>query len=52
MALTRPEWQILYEAAIPELDRGKWPVRIAEARPAILDRAGGNIENFVGRRGA
>ena len=33
---TSPEWRHLYEAAVLELDRGRLPVRIEEARRAIL----------------
>lgn len=33
-----PDWRILYESAITELDPKRFAVRIAEARSAILRR--------------
>ena len=33
------QWKQLYEAALLELDKGKMPARITDARRAIHDRA-------------
>lgn len=33
-----PNWRVLYEAAVLELDPEKIPARIAEAQRAVMDR--------------
>ena len=37
--LSNPNWKQLYQSAMVELDAAQVPLRIAEARTAMLDRA-------------
>lgn len=36
---SNPDWKQLYQSAMVELDAAQLPLRIAEARTAMLDRA-------------
>ena len=36
---SNPDWKQLYQSAVVELDAAQLPLRVAEARTAMLDRA-------------